>query len=152
MSGVRCIIVYVYVYIYTCAYSYLFVWWSVYLPVCVPACLCICPPSATGVNGVVICRVWVFGASLAHRHRWRSLHALLRCCSIFNPAEQRTAHCCAKNEQTAWNTADVSKCCITFEEEQAGSTKVVLKQTGIPYSDAHGNDDMPHVVKEVSFE
>jgi len=50
--------------------------------------------------------------------------------------------------QTAWNTADVSKCCITFEEEQAGSTKVVLKQTGIPYSDAHGNDDMPHVVKE----
>jgi hypothetical protein len=27
-------------------------------------------------------------------------------------------------------------------------TQVTLKQTGIPYKDAHGNDDMPHVVKE----
>jgi activator of HSP90 ATPase len=35
-----------------------------------------------------------------------------------------------------------------FDEQSAGSTKVTLKQTGIPYKDAHGNDDMPHVVKE----
>ena len=35
-----------------------------------------------------------------------------------------------------------------FDEQSAGSTKVTLKQTGIPYKDAHGNDDMPHVVQE----
>jgi activator of HSP90 ATPase len=50
--------------------------------------------------------------------------------------------------QTAWCPADVSKCTIEFDEQSAGSTKVTLKQTGIPYKDAHGNDDMPHVVKE----
>eukprot|EP00802_Teleaulax_amphioxeia_P014626 Tamp_14696.p1 GENE.Tamp_14696~~Tamp_14696.p1 ORF type:complete len:357 (+),score=97.90 Tamp_14696:387-1457(+) len=52
--------------------------------------------------------------------------------------------------QTAWNPADVSKCTITFEPGKDGpaTTKVTLKQTGIPYKDAHGNDDMPHVVKE----
>jgi len=52
--------------------------------------------------------------------------------------------------QTSWNPSDISKCTITFEDGKDGpaSTKVTLKQTGIPYKDAHGNDDMPHVVKE----
>jgi len=52
--------------------------------------------------------------------------------------------------QTAWCEGVMSKCTITFDqgEDGEGTSKVTLKQTGIPYKDAHGNDDMPNVVQE----
>jgi len=50
--------------------------------------------------------------------------------------------------QSSWPDGTASKCVLTFSEQGAGCTKVSLNHTGIPFSDGHGNDDMPRVVEE----
>ncbi|EKX44680.1 hypothetical protein GUITHDRAFT_72003 [Guillardia theta CCMP2712] len=50
--------------------------------------------------------------------------------------------------QSSWPAGVRSKCSLEFTEPGEGTCRLKLKQTGIPYSDAHGNHDMPRVVEE----
>jgi len=50
--------------------------------------------------------------------------------------------------QSAWPEGKMSTVTITFEQSGSGSTEVVLKQTGVPSQDVHGNSNMREVVEQ----
>mmetsp|Transcript_24202 Transcript_24202/g.64839 ORF Transcript_24202/g.64839 Transcript_24202/m.64839 type:complete len:361 (+) Transcript_24202:14-1096(+) len=53
-----------------------------------------------------------------------------------------------KWRQSSWAEGVFSTCTLTFSDNGPGSTRLSVHQTGIPNSDAHGNDDMVRVVEE----